>query len=157
MTFLAYALPPAALTKIRASGRDDFGHDLRKLVASGGEPLRCCLRDATSGERLALLSWQPLTEAPDSPYAEIGPIFIHAEQCPGAPTSGSYPEGFRERRQLLRSYRADGDMLDYEITEGADAESAIEKLLADPAAAVIHSRNVLAGCFMFTIRPAIED
>jgi hypothetical protein len=156
MNFLVYALPPAALAEIRALGRDHFGHDLRIFTADGpsGSPLRCCLRDATEGERVALISWQPLTEAPTSPYAEIGPVFIHADPCQGVPVSGSYPEGFRSRRQLMRSYRADGDMLDCEITDGSEAETTIEKLLADPAAAVVHSRNILAGCYMFAIRPA---
>jgi hypothetical protein len=53
----------------------------------------------------------------------------------------------------LRSYTADGDMLGYEITDGAAAEATIDKLLANPEAAVIHSRTVKAGCYMFTIRP----
>jgi hypothetical protein len=156
MKFLVYAVPPAALADIRARGRDQFGHPWRTFTADGspGTPLRCCLRDAEESEEVALLSWQPLTEAPDSPYAEIGPIFIHAQPCPGAAVSGAYPEGFRSRQQLMRSYRADGDMLDYEITQGPEAETTIEKLLCDPEAAVIHSRNVLAGCFMFAIRPS---
>jgi hypothetical protein len=52
MTFLVYALPPAALAVIRASGRDDFGHDLRIFTDDGsGSPLRCCLRDATVASR----------------------------------------------------------------------------------------------------------
>ena len=154
-TFIVYALPPAELDRIRAAGRDDFGHPLRFFVNDDvpGAPLRCCLRDAEIGERVALLAWRPLTEAPDSPYAEVGPIFIHADECPGYPEGSGYPAGFRHRSQLLRSYSADGDIVDYEITEGADAEPTIERLLANPAVAVIHSRNVKAGCYMFTIRP----
>ena len=135
------------------TGRDDFGHPLRIADDLDGAPLRCCLRDAEPGERVALFSWQPLTEAPDSPYAEIGPVFAPADPCPGYDDSTAYPPGFRHRTQLLRSYTADGDMLDYEITEGADAEATIDKLLSNPRAAVIHSRNVQAGCYMFTIRP----
>jgi hypothetical protein len=154
-TFTVYALPPAELDRIRAAGRDDFGHPLRISADDdvAGTPLRCCLRDAEVGERVALLSWQPLTEAPDSAYAEVGPIFVHADSCPGYRESAAYPAGFRHRTQLLRSYTAGGDMLDYEITDGAAAEATIEKLLANPDAAVIHSRNVKAGCYMFAIRP----
>ena len=91
-TFSVYALPPAALARIRKTGRDDFGHPLRISDDHAGDPLRCCLRDAEPGERVALFSWQPLTDAPDSPYAEIGPVFAHADACPGYTESTAYPQ-----------------------------------------------------------------
>ena len=37
------------------------------------------------------------------------------------------------------------------IADGKTAETAILELLADPDAAVVHSRNVQAGCYMFAI------
>lgn len=43
-------------------------------------------------------------------------------------------------------------MLDAKIADGQAAETAICELLAAPQAAVVHSRNVQAGCFMFAIR-----
>jgi hypothetical protein len=52
---------------------------------------------------------------------------------------------------VLRSYSAAGDMLDAVITEGDAAEDAIAGLFANPEAAVIHSRNVRAGCYMFAV------
>jgi hypothetical protein len=104
------------------------------------------------GEQVALIAWRPLVEAPDSVYAEVGPIFIHAEACSGYEDDASYPEGFRHRQQVLRSYTAGGDMHAVTITDGNSAEAAITELLADPDAAVVHSRNVGAGCYMFAIR-----
>jgi len=158
MTFLVRALPAAELDRIRDAGRDDFGHPLRIVVndESPGAQLRCCLRDADVGEQIALIAWRPLTEAPDNVYAEVGPVFIHAAACAGYRDDGSYPAGFRHRRQVLRSYTADGDMLDTTITEGHDAERAVAALLADPAAAVLHSRNVQAGCYSFSIGRSTE-
>ena len=85
-------------------------------------------------------------------YAEIGPIFVHADECDGYDDDGAYPEGFRARQQVLRSYTAVGDVLELTITDGANAEEAILGMLADPAAVVVHSRNVKAGCYMFAIR-----
>jgi len=43
-------------------------------------------------------------------------------------------------------------MLDTTIADGNTAETAILELLAAPGAAVVHSRNVQAGCYMFAIR-----
>lgn len=153
--FSVHALPPADLARIRSAGVDDFGHPLREFVndVEPGTPLRCCLREAQVGDRVALLAWRPLQDAPDSVYAEVGPVFVHAEGCAGYAGTVSYPEGFRHRQQVLRSYTAAGDMLATALTEGHNAETAIADLLADPDATVVHSRNVQAGCFMFAIRP----
>lgn len=149
-----HALPSRELRRVRTTGLDDFGHPLRIFTneSEGGTPLRCCLRDALVGECVALIAWRPLSEAPESVYAEVGPVFVHADECPGYQDDGTYPETFRHRRQVLRSYTASGDMLDTRITDGPDAETAISELLASPEATVVHSRNVRAGCYMFAIR-----
>jgi hypothetical protein len=151
--FRISALPAGELDRIRAAGIDDFGHPLRTAVADEdpGIPLRCCLREARVGERVALISWRPLREAPDSVYAEVGPIFVHADACPGYQDARSYPPAFRHRQQVLRSYSAAGDMLDAVLTDGSVAEEAIAGLFARPEAAVVHSRNVTAGCYMFAV------
>ena len=152
-TFRIQALAARDLARIRATGCDDFDHPLRVSVADEepGTPLRCCLREAHVGERVALISWRPLHEAPNSVYAEVGPVFVHADDCPGYREESSYPEGFRHRVQVLRTYSADGDMLDAVMTEGASAEEAIAGLFTNPDAVVVHSRNVTAGCYMFAV------
>lgn len=153
-TLRVQALPAGELRRIREAGVDDFGHDVRVFVndQEPGTPLRCCLREAQVGERVALIAWRPLEDAPDSVYAEVGPVFVHADDCPGYREDGLYPEGFRHRQQVVRSYTAAGDMLDARIVDGPAAETAISELLEAPQAAVVHSRNVQAGCFMFAIR-----
>jgi hypothetical protein len=157
-TFRVQALPAHDLARIRATGFDDFGHPLRMSVVDEepGTPLRCCLREAHAGERVALISWRPLREAPDSVYAEVGPVFVHAEDCAGYDEERSYPAGFRHRKQVLRSYSSTGDMLHAVLTEGAAAEDAIAGLFTNPEAVVVHSRNVTAGCYMFAVYRADE-
>jgi hypothetical protein len=157
-TFRVQALPAHDLARMRAAGSDDFGHALRESVVDEepGTPVRCCLREAHAGERVALISWRPLREAPESVYAEVGPVFVHADDCTGYQSEGSYPEGFRHRDQVLRSYSASGDMLDAVMTKGATAEEAIAELLINPEAVVVHSRNVTAGCYMFAVYRADE-
>ncbi len=151
-----HALAAAQLDRVRRVGIDDFGHRLRIFinVSPDGTPLRCCLREAAVGESVALLSWRPLTEAPNTSYAEVGPIFIHADSCAGYPDNACYPEAFRARKQVLRSYAGDGDLLECFAAAGADADRAITELLTDTRAVVVHSRNPLAGCYMFAARRA---
>lgn len=142
-------LPADALDRVRTRGADDFGNPLTPVAVVAGEtPLRCCLRDATAGEQVVLVAWQP--SALPGPYAEVGPVFVHAERCAG-PAGAGYPEGFRHRRQLFRAYDAQGRQVDNEVHEGTGAEAALSALLTRPDVAYVHSRNVLAGCYMFRV------
>jgi hypothetical protein len=153
LTLKVSALPQSDLDRIRARGIDDFGNQLVWSVNQDedGTPLRCCLREAAIGEPVALLAWCP---APmPGAYAETGPVFVHADSCAGW-QGGGYPEGFRHRSQILRAYDSSGRQVDNELVEGTDAELALEALLARPEVAYVHSRNPLAGCYMFTVSAA---
>lgn len=149
-SFQVSALPDEDLDRIRSRGTDDFGNDLVVTIQDEvGAPLRCCLRDATVGERIALVAWQPA--ALPGPYAEVGPVFIHADSCPGYAEVDAYPAGFRHRSQLFRAYDAQGRQVDNRIVEGREAETEITSLFSDPDIAYVHSRNMLADCYMFAI------
>jgi hypothetical protein len=116
----------------------------------GGAPLRCCLRDSRPGDRIALVSVTP--PGPAGAYRETGPVFLHADGCPGPATRG-YPEDFRARRQVFRAYDSTGSIVGGEVVEaGTGQEAVAERLLADPNVAFVQSRNVVHGCFMWTMR-----
>jgi hypothetical protein len=149
-TYQIHAIPPAELAGIRAAGRDVAGNEFRPRVDhTGDSPLRCCLRPSRPGEEIALIAYRPAGTG--GAYAEIGPVFVHAEPCEGYPVDGGWPPEFRDRQQVLRAYDARGRIADAILVEGAEAEEGIAKLLADPAHVVLHSRNVLYGCYMFAI------
>ncbi len=149
--FSVWALPVRDLERIRARGLDDFNNAV--VVSTNqdkdGIPLRCCLRGAAVGERVALIAFQP--SAVGGAYAAVGPIFIHADSCAGYEDNDAYPVGFRPRRQLFRAYDVEGRQVDNQIVWGQQAETAIAKLFARPDIAYLHTRNHLAGCYMFTI------
>lgn len=153
IAFRISALDPDGLERIRASGVDDFGNPLvvTANTEAGGTPLRCCLREAGVGEHVTLMAYQPARVG--GPYAEVGPIFVHAERCEGYEWPNAYPEGFRHRRLILRAYNVDGHQVDNQIVEGREAEAGITALLSRPEVAYLHARNVLAGCYMFTVTP----
>jgi Protein of unknown function (DUF1203) len=150
--FRVSALPADHLDELRGRGVDDFGNPLVVSVVSreGETPLRCCLREAAVGERVALLAYRPAGKG--GAYAEVGPVFVHADACPGYGETAGYPEGFRHRTQLLRAYDSQGRQVENVIVDGADAECRIRDLFARPDVAYLHSRNVLAGCYMFAVR-----
>lgn len=147
-----HAIEPAELERRRARGQDRFGNRLVERVDEvGGAPLRCCLRDSQPGERITVMAHQPSPRG--GPYAETGPVFVHADRCPGWIGRG-YPPAFTDRPQVFRAYDHDGTILDARLVEPGDHEGAITELLADESVARIDTRNVLYGCFMATITPA---
>jgi hypothetical protein len=151
-SYRVHALPNDVLHEIRASGHDVSGTPVERVVATGGEPLRCCLRDATPAEHLILFGYEP--SLPASPYREIGAVFAHATPC-GANPAGSYPHGWYGRAQVLRAYDRRGWIHSAtRVHDGTDPEAVIEAILADPDVDRIHSRNVAYGCYMFTITRA---
>ena len=155
MSFRIAAIAADELERVRARGVDDFGNAFAPFTTTEpGAPLRCCLRDAEAGERIALIAYRP-SPVP-GPYAEVGPVFVHAEACGGYTDEERYPEGFRGRNQLLRAYDDQGRQVENVIVDGAAAERGIAALLERPDVAFLHSRNVLAGCYMFCVTPAAD-
>ena len=143
---------------------DDAGNPPRLLTDDeGGSPLRCCLRPATPGEHIALVSYAPVrrwaraTGARPGPYDELGPVFIHPGSCPG-PDGTGYPKWLAGGRRVFRAYSADGGIIGGRLFDpGPDADPAtagavLAELLDDPTVAFVHARAVEFGCFTFEVR-----
>jgi hypothetical protein len=150
-TFRVEALPEERLATIRRTGVDDASNEVGPpREAAGGEPLRCCLRYAEPSESVLLIAYRPFDA--DGPYAETGPVFVHAHKCAGYAGDG-YPDAFRDRQQVLRCYDATGTIIGGRMSEqGGDVEALIEQLLSDARVDRIHTRNVVFGCYMSQIR-----
>lgn len=151
-TFHIEAIPADELDRMRARGADEAGNAFTPFVTyePDGSPLRCCLRMARTGEAIAVIAYAPPGTA--GAYREVGPVFVHAEPCDGYRKPGTWPAEFRDRKQVLRAYDEQGRIADALVIDASDAETGLARLFADPATAVVHSRNVAYGCFMFAIR-----
>lgn len=149
------AIHPARLDAIRGAGKDEHGNPLAAYPAKGWEPLRCCLRTAAEAEAVALISYAPFTAR--SPWAEVGPVYIHAEPCAGYPDSGALPADLRTGPRVLRTYHADMS-LDYDdityVASGEDLEPALRDLLDRPGVAEVHVRASMSQCFTYAVRAA---
>jgi hypothetical protein len=145
-------IDPSRLEAIRDAGKDEHGNAFAAYPAAGWESLRCCLRIARADERIALISYSPLAQP--SPWAEVGPVYVHAHACEGY-VSGDLPPELRTGPRILRSYHADGS-LDYDdivyVREGEDLEPALSDLLARPAVAAVHVRASMTQCFTYQVR-----
>jgi hypothetical protein len=125
--------------------------DAEKVTATGGEPVRCCLRDAVPGESLLLGNYRP-SLADGSPYQETGAVFVHADECAGPASPTEYPSDWQGRAQVLRAYDDRGWIHPASRThDGTDPVAALLEVLASPGVVEVHSRNIVYGCFMFAV------
>jgi hypothetical protein len=147
--FHVHAIPAGLLARVRSSQLDASGNAVVAVRADGGEPLRCCLRNAREGESLLLFGYEP--PIGNSPYREIGAVFAHAAPCAGPVGHGDYPAAWRGKPQVLRSYDRRGWIIVAVVHDGNDPEAEIARRFADPEAIQLHSRNVAYGCFMFVV------
>jgi hypothetical protein len=125
----------------------------RQVVAEGREPCRRCLRNATPGESLLLLPYDPFTVR--SPYAGEGPVYIHADGCePHRPERDVLPEQVDARRTFsVRAYDGDAMLLDAEVVPGTELADRARALLRDDVA-FLHAHFAGPGCFAFRIERA---
>lgn len=144
MTFTVTAIDAPSLNRLRADGVP--------VRAAGGEPVRCCLRDAEPGEALVLANHEP--PMPPSPYTERGAVFVHAagSDCTRYDTD-RFPEPWRGRRQVVRGYDERGWIAAARIAEPGAVDATIEEVLAGDGVRFVHTRNPEHGCYMLRADP----
>ena len=86
--------------------------------------------------------------------APVGPVYIHAARCEGYTPTGRLPDQLAIGPRVLRTYRAD-DTMNYEhntvVTDEADLQPIIERLLGKPDVATVHVRTLAPQCFLYAV------
>jgi Protein of unknown function (DUF1203) len=131
----------------RRTRLDRFGHRLQ--VTKELAPCRLCLRIAKEPEDFILLSYQPLSVT--GPYAEIGPIFVHADSCKPYAEQTTFPQDFAGRPLVLRAYGRQGEIVDALVAEPGEAPQRAAELLSSQRIIEIHVRHISYACFDFKI------
>ncbi|MFD9910216.1 DUF1203 domain-containing protein [Streptomyces sp. NPDC059063] len=165
--FTPRPIDPDTLKQLRHT--DDAGKPCVPFVeeGEGGSPLRCCLKPARVGERIALVSYAPLrrwaesTGARPGAYDEQGPVFIHADPCDGPDSApDSYPFDRSGALRTVRRYDSEGRIVGGRLLEipqnpTVGFDGAFAEAFAEPEVAFVHVRALEYGCFMFAVdRPA---
>lgn len=78
-------------------------------------------------------------------------MFVHVDPCPEPPSKDLFPADFRDRRAVLRPYDVDGTMLDGLLAEPGESETGLQVLFEDPRVVLVQVRNVVAGCWNFSV------
>ncbi len=149
-------IEPRALADALATGVDHGGNPIEPFAdPAGGWPLRCCLGDSRPGDEIAIIAWSPFPWR--GPYAETGPVVVHARGCPGAETTDRLPDRLDLAPMTLRPYGIDRRIA-YDrvrhVPAGGSLMRHVRELLDDPDVELVHGRNVTGGCYSFQARLA---
>jgi hypothetical protein len=153
MSIRIVALDSALVKRLQNGGLDANGHKPERHICEGGMmPCRHCLTDIKAGEPYLILAHRPFGSV--QPYAEQGPIFLHAESCARHPDSADVPAMFLEREgYLIRGYGAD-DRIVYGtgkiVASAAMAETA-QEMFGNARVAYIHVRSASNNCYQARI------
>lgn len=153
MTIRFQALPTAAVRALQNGAPDAYGMTPERKISDGdGVPCRHCLRNVDAGEPYLILAYRPFPKL--QPYAETGPIFLHAQECTRAAETGELPGLFAKTRSyILRGYAAD-DRIVYGtgmVTETPEIVETATALLKRPDVAYVHMRSAKNNCYQCRI------
>jgi len=153
MSIRFVALDTELVKRLQGGSVDANGHKPERHISSGGMmPCRHCLADIKAGEPYLILAYRPFPTA--QPYAEQGPIFLHADTCRRHPDSEAAPRMFLEREAyLIRGYGAD-DRIVYgtgKIVAPAVMAEAAQEAFGDPRVRYVHVRSASNNCYQCRI------
>jgi hypothetical protein len=146
------ALPTVEVRAVQAGGSDANGRPPERTVSDGdGNPCRHCLTEITAGDPMLVLAWRPFPGL--QPYAEVGPIFLHADRCARWEAEGVPSMFLGWERLLIRGYGVD-DRIVYgtgRIVATSGLADAAVALLARPEVAYLHVRSASNNCYQARI------
>jgi Protein of unknown function (DUF1203) len=149
------ALPTDAVRALQGGGLDANGQPPERHVSDGaGNPCRHCLTEIAAGEPMLVLAYRPFP-APQ-PYAELGPIFLHARPCARHEGAGAPLMFHGWERLLIRGYGLD-DRIVYgtgQVVRIPKLEAAATALLDRPDVAYLHARSAANNCYQCRIERA---
>ena len=119
---------------------------LARMAEGHGNPCRHCLGLIAEGETMLVLAYRPFATL--HPYAETGPIFLHAHRCAHYRDDDLPPWMRYLNPAIVRGYD-DDDWIRYEtgkVVRGPDLSSVCTEILSNAAVSYVHIRSRF-NCF----------
>lgn len=153
MSVLFKALPTETARALQKGGPDAYGLVPERRISDGdGVPCRHCLKNVAAGEAYLILAYRPFPEL--QPYAETGPIFLHAEACERAEDAATIPELFLETSDyIVRGYGADHRIVygTGAVVPTPDIAEQANMILKREEVAYLHMRSARNNCYQCRI------
>lgn len=138
---------------LQAGGPDAYGQAPEVHVSDGeGIPCRHCLGEIAKGERYLVLAYTPFETL--QPYAETGPIFLHADECSAYANTGVLPDQIKGRALVLMKVYDTRDRIIYGkgcLIAPDKITGTAEELFEDAEIAYVHIRSAYNNCYSFRI------
>jgi hypothetical protein len=152
MSIRFVALDTTVVSALQAGQPDANGQvPERHISDGGGVPCRHCLQPVEAGEAYLILAHRPFPGP--QPYAELGPIFLHADGCPRYQDDGGVPAMLRSPQYLIRGY-SDADRIVYgsgQIVPTEQIRDAAGKMFGDERISYVHVRSASNNCYQCRI------
>ena len=143
-------IPTDVVRAYQRGGPDANGQTPERVASDGGgNPCRHCLRLIPMGAGMLILAHRPFP-APQ-PYAEVGPIFLCADECEAG--GAGMPEILASPDYIVRGYGAD-DRIVYgtgAVVPTGPILAEAEARLAEGRVAYVHVRSARNNCYQVRI------
>ena len=142
------ALETDTVQTLQDGGPDANGQQPETQISDGdGVPCRHCLAMIEEGAPYLVLAHRPFPGP--QPYAEVGPIFLHAQPCKQGGGTAAIPAVLYSPQYIIRGYDKN-DRIVYgtgKVTDTADIPQAAEALFDNPRVAYVHVRSASNNCY----------
>lgn len=148
-------IPTETAAAYWSGDNDAYGMTPERHMSDGdGVPCRHCLQFVGAGEPYLILAHRPFPVL--QPYAETGPIFLHAESCDAHQPSEGMPPMLTSRDYIVRGYSEDNRILygTGAVVANADIADYAASLLARADVAYLHIRSARNNCYQCRVERA---
>jgi hypothetical protein len=159
MADIIFTSIPSEHAKLYRDGALDAHNMTPEIHISDGAGLPCrhCQQDIEKNAPYLVLAYRPFQLV--QPYAEVGPIFIHAISCDRYPETNKTPPMFLKREgYLLKGYNYNNRIVygTGKIVMPMEISSYACELFEQSNIAYIHVRSSLNNCFTCRIDRAYQ-
>ena len=135
-------------------GQVDSNGQVPERVSEGGGPCRHCLQPIQPHEEMLIIGYRPFPSP--QPYAETGPIFLHAKECEPYTDISVLPAMFSDAHETLMIVRGynHNDRIEYGATAVVAAnqlDKSCKNLLMNEEVAYLHIRFAPTNCYQFRV------
>ena len=147
------AMPTATARSFQNGGLDANGQLPERQLSDGeGVPCRHCLQIVAKDEPYLILAYRPFPDP--QPYAETGPIFLHAEPCERYTETAALPPIILKCKEMLIRGYSEQNRIVYgtgRVVPTSQLVTAAEELFQRPDVAYIHVRSASNNCYQCRI------
>lgn len=154
MSTLKFIPIPTEHARAIQRGELDSNGQMPERRAEGGGPCRHCLKPIEPNEEMLIIGYRPFPKP--QPYAEIGPIFLHASECTPYEDVSNLPPMFNQigdSLMIVRGYDHDNRII-YDAAAVITIDElapCCEKLLSKSKVVYLHIRFAATNCYQFRV------